>query len=72
MIFLLQNVIHEINEKCWDTCMENVKPSTRLDSKTENCLKNCVERFLDLNIMVTERLQTKATELLNKQDSNFE
>ena len=29
----LQNVLHELTEKCWDTCMDGVRPSTKLDSK---------------------------------------
>lgn len=62
-----QNIIHELNEKCWDTCMD--KPSHKLDSRTESCLKNCVSRFLDANILITERLEKKATEMLNNHDS---
>jgi len=57
-----QNILHELNEKCWDTCFDS-KPSTRLDSRTENCMKNCVERFIDTNILVTERIEKKAQEL---------
>ena len=49
--------------------MDNTKPSTRLESKTENCLKNCVERFLDTNILVTERLEKKAEDMMSKTDS---
>jgi len=57
-----QNVLHELNEKCWDTCFDS-KPSTRVDSRTETCLKNCVERFIDTNILVTQRIEKKAQEL---------
>jgi len=56
-----QNVIHEINEKCWDVCMD--KPSNKLDGKTESCLKNCVARFIDTNLLVTQRLERKASEI---------
>lgn len=58
----LQTVIHELTEKCWDTCVDG-KPSSKLSGKNENCLKNCVERFLDTNILVTERLTQKAEQL---------
>jgi import inner membrane translocase subunit TIM8 len=57
-----QNVIHEINERCWDVCMDG-KPSSRLDGRTESCLKNCVERFIDTNVIVTQRLEKKASEI---------
>ena len=56
-------MIHELNEKCWDVCMESTKPSSKLTGKTETCLRNCVDRFLDTNIFVTERLAKKAEEL---------
>ena len=64
-----QSVIHELTEKCWDACTENYKPSQKFDSRTENCMRNCVERFLDTNILVTERLQKKASEMLSNHDS---
>ena len=32
----LQTVIHELTEKCWDTCTESYKPSSKLDSRTES------------------------------------
>ena len=43
--------------------MESTKPSSKLTGKTETCLRNCVDRFLDTNIFVTERLAKKAEEL---------
>lgn len=57
-----QNVIHELNEKCWDTCVDG-KPSNRLDGKTETCLKNCVDRFIDTNMLILQRFEKKANEL---------
>jgi len=57
-----QTVLHELNEKCWDTCFDS-KPSTKLDSRTENCLRNCVDRFIDCNLLVTQRIEKKAREL---------
>jgi len=65
----MQTVIHELTEKCWDTCTESYKPSQKLDSRTENCMRNCVDRFLDTNILVTERLEKKASEMLAQHDS---
>ena len=58
----LQGVIHQLNEKCWDQCMDGVKPSTRLEGKSRDCISNCVERFLDANIMVTRRFGEKASQ----------
>ena len=40
--------------------MDGVKPSSRLDARSQDCLRNCVDRFLDANIMVTRRIGEKA------------
>ncbi|XKL63262.1 hypothetical protein PGB90_005626 [Kerria lacca] len=45
--------IHEFNSVCWDKCMD--KPSNKLDSKTELCLSNCVNRFIDVSLLITNR-----------------
>ncbi|XP_054261822.1 mitochondrial import inner membrane translocase subunit Tim8 [Macrosteles quadrilineatus] len=45
--------IHEFSDTCWDMCMD--KPSTKLDSRTETCLVNCVDRFIDVSLLVTNR-----------------
>ena len=68
----VQGVIHELNEKCWDQCMDGVKPSSRLDSKSSNCIQNCVERFLDANIMITRRLGEQANKLDSAGSSDFQ
>lgn len=36
------------------------RPSTRLDYKTENCLVNCVERFLDTSNYIINRMERSA------------
>jgi len=56
-----QNVIHEINEKCWDVCMG--KPSNKLDGTTTGCLQNCVARFIDTNVVVTQLMERKASKI---------
>jgi len=50
-----QVLVHGLAEQCWDVCMD--KPSSRLDSKTENCLSNCVNRFIDTSNFVVNRLE---------------
>ena len=39
-----------------------------MDRKSENCLNNCVQRFLDANITVTQNLEKKATDILKNHD----
>lgn len=50
-----QALVHGLTEQCWDLCME--KPSSRLDSKTEYCISNCVNRFIDTSNFVVNRLE---------------
>lgn len=45
--------IHEFNDFCWEKCVD--KPSNRLDSRTETCLTNCVDRFIDVSLLITNR-----------------
>uniref|UniRef100_A0A023G0G4 Mitochondrial import inner membrane translocase subunit n=1 Tax=Amblyomma parvum TaxID=251391 RepID=A0A023G0G4_AMBPA len=55
-----QSLVHELTEKCWDVCIE--KPSARLDSKTENCIQNCVNRFIDATNLIVDRLAKTSVE----------
>ncbi|KAK1787795.1 hypothetical protein P4O66_016283 [Electrophorus voltai] len=48
-----QAQVHNFTDACWDKCMD--KPSTKLDSRTETCLVNCVERFIDTTLTITNR-----------------
>lgn len=45
--------IHEFNDFCWDKCVD--KPGGKLDSRTETCITNCVERFIDVSLLITNR-----------------
>ncbi|XP_014248157.1 mitochondrial import inner membrane translocase subunit Tim8 [Cimex lectularius] len=49
----LQAQIHEFSDICWDKCMD--KPGIKLDSRTETCLTNCVDRFIDVSLLITNR-----------------
>lgn len=50
-----QLLVHNLTETCWDKCMD--KPSYRLDSRTETCLQNCVQRFIDSSNFIINRLE---------------
>ena len=56
----LQAQIHKLNDTCWDICMD--KPREKLDGRTETCLCNCVDRFIDTSLLVANRFQ----QLFNK------
>ncbi|XP_053995556.1 mitochondrial import inner membrane translocase subunit Tim8-like isoform X1 [Hylaeus anthracinus] len=48
-----QAQIHEFNDVCWEKCVD--KPGSKLDSRTETCLNNCVDRFIDVSLLITNR-----------------
>ena len=48
--------VHQFTGVCWSKCVD--KPGPRLDPKTETCLKNCVERFLDTTNFIVNRLDS--------------
>ena len=50
-----QQLVHSLTDQCWETCMGT--PSQKLERKTESCLLNCVERFLDTSNYVVNRLE---------------
>jgi import inner membrane translocase subunit TIM8 len=49
-----QAVVHTLTEQCWDLCAPSI--SSRLDGKSETCLANCVERFIDSSNYIINKL----------------
>ena len=47
--------VHSFTDICWDKCMD--KMGTTMDGRTERCLVNCVERFLDTTNFIINRLE---------------
>lgn len=54
-----QVLVHNINDRCWDMCVD--KTGQKLESKTEACLRNCVDRFIDTSNFVVNRMETSST-----------
>ncbi|KAK6641247.1 Mitochondrial import inner membrane translocase subunit Tim8 A [Polyplax serrata] len=48
-------LIYGLTDRCWDVCMGKV--NAKLDGKTEGCLTNCVERFIDTTNFIVNRLE---------------
>lgn len=49
----MQAMIHKMNEVCWEVCVGS--PGSRLDARTETCISNCVDRFIDSSLFITNR-----------------
>lgn len=54
----LKKVTEKLTNECWDLCVSNPAVS-KLDSKTESCLVNCVERFLDTSQFILNEFSKK-------------
>lgn len=61
----IQAQIHEFSDICWEKCMD--KPGSKLDSRTETCLSNCVDRFIDVSLLIANRF----SQLVQKNSSNY-
>jgi len=51
-----QQLVNSLTSDCWDTCVTGA-PSTKLDRRTETCVVNCVERFIDTSNYIVNRLE---------------
>eukprot|EP00092_Neocalanus_flemingeri_P082720 GFUD01103680.1.p1 GENE.GFUD01103680.1~~GFUD01103680.1.p1 ORF type:complete len:101 (-),score=45.58 GFUD01103680.1:73-375(-) len=55
------NQVHKLNETCWDLCVGN--PSSSLSGREETCLNNCVDRFIDTTLLITNRFAQLAQKM---------
>ncbi|KAK2166528.1 hypothetical protein LSH36_38g04014 [Paralvinella palmiformis] len=52
---LFHSQIHRLMDICWDQCIDKMRD--KMDSRTETCFTNCVERFVDTSLHITNRFQ---------------
>jgi import inner membrane translocase subunit TIM8 len=65
-----QTVVHTLTEQCWELCAPSI--SSRLDGKSETCLANCVERFIDSSNYIINKLgQEGAAAVASMKSSEF-
>lgn len=50
----LQELTQNLQEKCFDKCL--ARPSGKLDSKQQNCLALCINRYIDTMKVVSEAM----------------
>ena len=65
-----QQLVHSLTDQCWDTCMGN--PGQKLERKTETCLVNCVERFIDTSNFVVNRLEKEGENYIRKESESVD
>jgi len=53
--------VHKLNETCWEMCVGS--PSSSLSGRETNCLTNCVERFIDTTMLITNRFAQLAQKM---------
>ena len=54
-----QQLVFALTDTCWETCIEGSTMRPRFDNKTESCLVNCVERYIDTTNFIVNRLENK-------------
>ncbi|RUS22980.1 Tim10/DDP family zinc finger-domain-containing protein [Endogone sp. FLAS-F59071] len=57
----IQRSIHTFTDLCWDKCIGKI--GNKLDRGEEQCLSNCVERFLDTSLFIVKRLEEVKNQL---------
>ena len=60
-----QLLVHSLTSDCWDTCVTGA-PSAKMDRRTETCIVNCVERFIDTSNYIVNRLEKEGETHLAK------
>lgn len=55
----VQMSIHNFTDLCFKKCNDNTPMTGLLSNQDEQCLNNCLNRFLDTNIKVVRSLQNQ-------------
>ncbi|KAG9252773.1 Tim10/DDP family zinc finger protein [Emericellopsis atlantica] len=49
---------HQLTQVCWTKCFTGNVSGSKLDKTEEGCLANCVNRFMDLNLLTVKHLNS--------------
>ena len=58
----LMQQMHHLNASCFDICVTG-SFSSSLSSREESCMTNCVERFVDTTLLITNRFAQLAQKM---------
>ncbi|CAD0099108.1 unnamed protein product [Aureobasidium mustum] len=59
----IQQSIHSLTDTCFRKCVTNKISSGKLDRSEEPCMQNCVDRFMDANLVVIKNLEQMRTHM---------
>lgn len=54
--------VHSITDVCWKKCITGKISAGKLDRNEESCTQNCVDRFMDGNLLILKRLSAMQRE----------
>ncbi|GAB2289363.1 Mitochondrial import inner membrane translocase subunit tim8 [Dionaea muscipula] len=54
---MVNEMVAKLTSTCWDKCITGT-PGSKFSSSETSCLTNCAQRYLDLSVMITKRLQS--------------
>lgn len=46
--------VHSLTDTCWDMCVDKIYNKT--DSKSQKCVANCVDRFVDTSFYIANKI----------------
>ncbi|XP_061188164.1 mitochondrial import inner membrane translocase subunit Tim8-like [Saccostrea echinata] len=53
----IQQQLNKQTEMCWDICVGSMV--AKFDGRTESCITNCVDRYVDTGLLIQNRFQEK-------------
>ncbi|KAG9548205.1 hypothetical protein KCV01_g23862, partial [Aureobasidium melanogenum] len=59
----IQQSIHSLTDTCFRKCITGKISSGKLDRSEEPCMQNCVDRFMDANLVVIKNLEQMRTHM---------
>ncbi|KAI5246493.1 hypothetical protein E4T42_02271 [Aureobasidium subglaciale] len=59
----IQQSIHSLTDTCFRKCITGKISSGKLDRSEEPCMQNCVDRFMDANLVVIKNLEQMRTRM---------
>ncbi|KAI4823164.1 hypothetical protein E4T44_10139 [Aureobasidium sp. EXF-8845] len=59
----IQQSIHSLTDTCFRKCITGKISSGKLDRTEEPCMQNCVDRFMDANLVVIKNLEQMRTRM---------